>query len=518
MSFIPFSSKIKMPVGRGGYAAKHIYNIASELTKLGTYAYIYADKSIDGHIATLRRDGNADQLRQYILDKFKFEYIRGAHDAARKLYNGDDNNNGHTSTAGSEDKVSSTQSNSRQITDNGKMKMDIKSRAVEARAVESKADKTWVDNVLSDMRKESELAELEDLSDERILAELKDNEDKTNKIEAKAETLANYVTQVEFAKYRADNGQRVTSVERDIKSTQEIMAKTNNAVILDMLSVQKRLETVEKYKAQVIEIKRADHIATIGLGVQHKHFRDLLTMCQARVHIWCYGPAGTGKSTAAEACAKAMGLKFYTDNKLEAKHEVSGYNNAGGHYMSTQFRKAFETGGVYCGDEIDGSLPSATLAFNTALANGWYSFPDSPDKVIRQHPDFIFIGAANTAGHGGHMEYVSRLKQDAAFMNRFVGLDWPLDEILEDSITANKSWLAYVRATRANLAKNSIKGHMITPRASIFGTKVLRCGLSVDKTIEGTVAFGLSPTQWKQIAPGGENWRNNSLYTAIKAQ
>lgn len=54
-----------------------------------------------------------------------------------------------------------------------------------------------------------------------------------------------------------------------------------------------------------------------NVGTQHRQFEQLLRACSARDHcgnrlnIWLAGPAGAGKTTAAENVAKALGLAFH---------------------------------------------------------------------------------------------------------------------------------------------------------------------------------------------------------------
>lgn len=258
----------------------------------------------------------------------------------------------------------------------------------------------------------------------------------------------------------------------------------------------------DNLKPNLIEIKR-NELPAIKLGVQHKNFEKLLRACSAtdrkgfHNNLWVYGPAGTGKTTAAEMVAKALRLDFYSSGKMADEVKVTGYNNANGDYVGTEFRTAYENGGVFLADEIDGSMPDALLALNGALANGSMAFPD---KKIYRHPDFIFIAAANTTGQGGTIEYVGRFQQDAAFNDRFVFLDWSLDEALEDSLVGNKDWLAYVRHVRNRCTSvSTIKGHLITPRASIYGETLLAAGMDLDTVKQMVLKKGLTEAQWNMI-------------------
>ena len=264
-------------------------------------------------------------------------------------------------------------------------------------------------------------------------------------------------------------------------------------------------EEIAKIKLNVpttIEIKRTN-LPTLDMGVQHRCFPSLLKICNAslrggsHLNVWVYGPAGTGKSTAAELVAKALELEFYTLGKQSTEYGILGFINVSG-YQTTEFRRAYENGGIFCGDEIDGWMPDALIALNMALANGHCAFPD---KMVKRHPNFIFIACANTVGTGATMDYVGRMKQDAAFLDRFVSLYWPLDEALEDSLVANKQWLGRVRYVRNKIQQVGIKGHLITPRAAIFGEALLAAGLSIKEVEQSTLQKGLSDTQWSQVKP-----------------
>ncbi|HXD10577.1 MAG TPA: hypothetical protein VN653_10985, partial [Anaerolineales bacterium] len=144
----------------------------------------------------------------------------------------------------------------------------------------------------------------------------------------------------------------------------------------------------------------------------------------------------------------------------------------------------------------DASSPNAVTAFNAALSNGHFAFPDG---MVTRHADCCVIAGANTSGNGATHEYVGRMKQDKAFLDRFVEIEWPIDEVLEKSIVDNKEWIATVQNTRRNVASRSIKGHMVTPRASVFGSALLDAGIDLDTVKNMTLKKGLGKTEWDQI-------------------
>lgn len=241
--------------------------------------------------------------------------------------------------------------------------------------------------------------------------------------------------------------------------------------------------------------KGADIIAK-DVGLQHARFADLLRLASVRganghrLNVWLAGPAGTGKTTAAENVAKALGLKFYFNGAIDSEHKLLGFTNAQGKIVSRPFREAYEKGGVYLFDEVDGSLPAALLAFNAALANGHCDFPDGAAK---RHPDCIIIAAANTYGSGATPEYVGRMKQDAAMLDRFVFLDWPVDESLETAIAdglGQREWARDVQTWRARAQAHGLRV-VISPRATYHGAAMLAAGLPRPFVLASCVTKGL---------------------------
>lgn len=250
-----------------------------------------------------------------------------------------------------------------------------------------------------------------------------------------------------------------------------------------------------------VEVKVADQ-PVVDVGIQHCKFETLLKASSARtpdghrLNIWIAGPAASGKTTAAKMVAKALNLSFTFNGAISTPYELMGYNDANGKYVRTPFREAWEFGGVYLFDEVDASNPNAVTAFNAALANGICAFPD---KMVDRHPDCLVLAGANTSGNGATNEYVGRMKQDGAFLNRFVEIDWPVDEALEAAIVPNAQWVARVQAVRARVKARGIKGHMITPRASTYGAALLAAGLDMKSVEQMVLRKGLAEDAWNEI-------------------
>lgn len=236
-------------------------------------------------------------------------------------------------------------------------------------------------------------------------------------------------------------------------------------------------------------------------GKQHKQFEELLMASNARdmagyrLNVWLRGPAGSGKTTAAHSVAKALDLQFYFTGAIDTEYKLLGFVDAHGKLNSRQFRTAYENGGVFLFDEVDGSMAGALLALNAALANGMADFPDG---VVERHKDFVCIAAANTWGQGATSDYIGRNRLDGAFIDRFVQIDWLYDEDLEESLTSNKAWFKKVKKWRAAAAKMGLKV-IISPRSTYFGEALLAQGLSEEKVIAMTVRKGMTDEQWNSL-------------------
>lgn len=248
---------------------------------------------------------------------------------------------------------------------------------------------------------------------------------------------------------------------------------------------------------------------TVDMGIQHRNFKSLITKLLAGCNVYLAGPAGTGKTTAGEFSAKALAehwgreVPFFFNGAIDSEHKLLGFIDAQGRVVSRPFRKAFTEGGVYMFDEVDASLPSALLAFNAALSNGWCDFPDG---CFKKHPDFRCIAAANTWGFGATHDYVGRAKLDEAFRNRFVMLNWDTDETLERHLALAKiedqnlgsKWITRVQQCRAKAKIAGIRC-VISPRASIYGCMLLQAGEQWAEVEESCIRMGMAEESWNQL-------------------
>jgi len=238
------------------------------------------------------------------------------------------------------------------------------------------------------------------------------------------------------------------------------------------------------------ERKPLDLVVTVNnakktdLGKQHFQFPTLLKILATKLNVYLVGPSGSGKTHAAFQVAKALNIPFHFTGAVASEFKLTGFMDAQGRIVSTEFRKAYENGGLFLFDEIDASYPQAVLAFNAALANDYMDFPD---KRVPRHKDFYCIAAANTYGQGADRQYIGRNQLDAASLDRFVFIDWNYDENLERDLAGNEEWSNYVQKIRRFIVENKIR-HVVSPRASIFGAILLSNGIERE-IVENTILW-----------------------------
>lgn len=256
---------------------------------------------------------------------------------------------------------------------------------------------------------------------------------------------------------------------------------------------------VAEVASPVLEVVLPEGERTRLEGPRHEVLPDLLTALNARCHVLLVGPAGTGKSMMAKQAAEALGLEFQALSlgPTTPMSKIFGYYDAHGHYHATPFRRAFEHGGLMLLDELDSGHPGLLAELNQALAIGTCAFADG---MVTAHQNFRLVATANTYGTGGDRQYVGRQALDAATLDRFLVMEVPVDEALEEKITlahapsrTEEAWeiLEEVRRLRELAAEQHLPV-MFSPRASIDAAKLLQAGASVEQALQWRVVRGMS--------------------------
>jgi hypothetical protein len=149
---------------------------------------------------------------------------------------------------------------------------------------------------------------------------------------------------------------------------------------------------------------------------------------------------------------------------------------------------------------------------------------DFPDGCIQRHPDFRVVAGANTFGTGADRQYVGRNQLDAASLDRYAVIDWGYDEALEASLVGAPApknaptpvsisplsadeaqskalaWFENVRKVRKAVDDLKVR-HVVSPRATINGARLLAAGWTWADTEEAVIWKGLDrDTKAKVVA------------------
>lgn len=167
----------------------------------------------------------------------------------------------------------------------------------------------------------------------------------------------------------------------------------------------------------------------------HSKFKYTKKVIESGMSVLLTGEAGSGKSTLAMQIAEEMDLDFYTmsGTKQTSVNAIIGFISINGTYIPSQFRKAFENGGLFLLDEIDAMDPNVLLTLNT-IENGFVAFPDG---IVKKHEDFRLVATSNP--FDAHSIYTGRSKLDFSTIDRYFVIELKRDSKLESSLICEET-------------------------------------------------------------------------------
>jgi hypothetical protein len=260
-------------------------------------------------------------------------------------------------------------------------------------------------------------------------------------------------------------GERTEATNRAIKAATDVAVEAALKACEDFIT---------KRVPRRIEIKTPTETKLLTDEPRHKAFDEVLFLASQGMHVYMWGPKGTGKTHLFPQVAEALGRKYYPIGQSLSKYDVTGYTSATGDYIKTHARDAMEHGGILGVDEGDTWAAAALIALNTPLANRYCPFPD---KVITVHDDFLCILAANTSGFGATPEFQGRNPLDSTSTDRFAFVHIDYDEDLEIALYGNTPWTRYIHEVR-KYVRDELKQTAALPsmRPIQMGTRLLAGG------------------------------------------
>lgn len=224
---------------------------------------------------------------------------------------------------------------------------------------------------------------------------------------------------------------------------------------------------------------------------------DAVEICiKAGIPVYLYGPAGTGKTEIARTVSLDLNLDFYTMSKVQSAYDLSGFIDAHGKYQATEFYRAFTKGGIFLLDELDASAPDAVIALNSAIANGFYSFPTGRENA---HPDFHVIATGNTSGYGADSTYTGREAVDGATLDRFAVVTIDYDARIERiCASGDDSLVSFIHAYRKACADACIDVP-VSYRGIKNIAKLVKAGLRKEEAILYSLIKGMDKETARSI-------------------
>lgn len=227
-------------------------------------------------------------------------------------------------------------------------------------------------------------------------------------------------------------------------SPQKEAAPSANNAELDklkkLLAEKEEAEKTLKVELEAMKAAAQNHV------IRHYMFDKLLGLIKKGQSVYLYGPAGTGKSKLAEDLAEAAGLEFYPASTVTQEFKLTGFEDGNGRYHETNFYKAVKNGGLFFLDEMDSCSSDVLVGLNGCLANRYFDFPA---ETIKAHKDFLCIGAGNTIGRGGDLEYTGRQALDLSTLDRFWGVPIGYDINIDTAVSnGDKELVDFIQAAR----------------------------------------------------------------------
>lgn len=280
----------------------------------------------------------------------------------------------------------------------------------------------------------------------------------------------------------------VKEVEKEMAKRIDLGETIEKAIVESVIPiVEKRImENVEDITKRVttIAVTVKDDEIKETVTQAHKQFKNVLTLINNKIPVMLVGSAGSGKTGTCEKIAECLGLKYYFSNAITQEYKLTGFIDANGKYQDTQFYKAFKNGGLFVLDEIDASVPEALVILNTAIANGYFDFPNGK---VKAHKNFRIVACANTYGLGADDIYVGRYQLDGASLDRFAVVEFDYDNVLEKALVENEEWAEFIQLLRERIREKRLR-HILSMRATIYGDKLIKTDMPL-KEIFSQIIF-----------------------------
>ena len=312
-------------------------------------------------------------------------------------------------------------------------------------------------------------------------------------VEDVAKKLLNYSKFTNNASYkdlidRYNNKNNIVSTNSVISINEPTNVITNNNINNDIIN--RLLNEINELKNIVLSKNKVEKNDN---EIYHECFEDILRCIECNLPLMLVGGAGTGKNYTLEQVARHLGIEFFLDTSITQEFKITGFMDANGVYQKSNFynacKSAIENGkAIYMIDELDASASEVLVLMNSAIANGYYTFPNG--ETLRFDNKLCFVSGANTFGHGANNIYNGRCTIDGATLDRFVTIKMDYDKKVEEFLCKDNELLEFVRNLRQVAVDNDIN--------YIFGMRTLKnsyalllSGMEIEKIIDYSIIKGV---------------------------
>ena len=285
----------------------------------------------------------------------------------------------------------------------------------------------------------------------------------------------------------------------------KVLRRIDETQTIDCIVIDRNGQTERYESIMMAQLKTILMPEYSDAPIKHEQFDKIATCLKVGKSVYLYGAAGTGKNVICQQLAEELGLTFYFASSVQDRFDLIGYSDALGKYVSTEFYRAFTEGGLFMLDEMDNSCEDALITLNSALANGYITFPIHGRKEA--HPNFKVIAAGNTCGKGANELYTGRRPLDAATLNRFVFIEVGYDRRIEMKIAkGNSEMVDFIHDLRQSSQKTGYQ--MVVSYRNLKDVMDLKPHFSMLDCMEMCILKGMGTDELGVIYNGLQNKRN----------
>ena len=192
----------------------------------------------------------------------------------------------------------------------------------------------------------------------------------------------------------------------------------------------------------------------------HDSSRDVIVWFMSNSDpLWLCGPTGSGKTSLIKQLASKLNYPVFevtAHSRLEVPDMVGhlSVENGSMKFQYGPLALAMLHGGLLLLNEADLMDCSTAAALNTILDGAPLCIPEKNGELIFPHPNFRFVATANTnGGSDPHGLYQGTLRQNLAFMDRFIMCEVPYPEETTEVHLLEKAYPALPESIRVKMVE-----------------------------------------------------------------